>query len=103
VRRGGLTCDVGGLGFPVGAGLLALLDAIAEIHVDQALIGHLVLFRELLEIDEAAVLDADGDGLLQATVIGVTDALHLGEVVVVTHGVFVVRSLSFPWHRLSSR
>ena len=67
----------GGLWLPLSSWLLFRLCTVAQIHVNQALIRHLVLLRELLEVDEAALLDADGDRVFDFAVVRVADPLHL--------------------------
>lgn len=102
-KKAGAAYSAIGLGLPLRSGFLAVLGAVAQVHIDQALVRHFVLFGELFKIDEAALFDADGDGKLEFAGVGVAPPLHLRKVVVVTHRVFVADRLAFLGHWLSSR
>ena len=82
-RCNGLLGSIGGT--PLDAELLPVFCAVAEVHVDQGLIGHTGLLAEVFEVGERRLIDPERDLLLQSFGVGVSAGL--GEIVMLSHGV----------------
>jgi hypothetical protein len=70
-------------GGPLHLELLLVHRAIAQVKVDQVLVGHPHLVRQTLEVINRQGVKPDGDGLLEEFDVGIFHPVR--EVVVVSH------------------
>jgi hypothetical protein len=63
----------------------AVLGAIAQIEVDEVLIGHAQFFGQFLKVGDRCLVQPDGNELLQGLDIGILFILHFVEIVMFTH------------------
>src|SRR5687768_6565755 len=66
---------------PRHAQLPSRCGAVAEVEVDEALVGHALFLGQRLEIADGLQAQPDRDGLLEPARVGVAAALHVREVV----------------------